>query len=111
MQTQLEITDLPVAPLDAAADFHARYLPQARDLLGDVESLVLILPPAERAHQGWRLAVVQELARAAAPDRRVNAIIGDDQAAIQQTLTWLSGAPGITGQLLGVDGNLSDSPA
>lgn len=111
VQAHLEIADLPPAPLDAAADFHARFLAQARDLLADVESLVLVFAPADQAHHGWRLAVVQELARAAAPLRRVNAIVGDDQAAIQQTLTWLAGAPGITGQLLSVDGNLSGSPA
>ena len=65
------------------------------------EDLVLIFPPAPYDHRGWRLAAVQDLARAAAPGR-VNAIAGDDEAAIAQALAYLEGAPGVTGQLLAV---------
>ena len=65
------------------------------------EDLVLIFPPAPYDHHGWRLAAVQDLARAAAP-ARVNGIAGDDAEAIAATLAWLERAPGITGQLLSV---------
>ena len=65
------------------------------------EDLVLIFPPAPYGHRGWRLAVVQDLARAAAP-LRVNGVVGDDAEAIAATLVWLEQAPGITGQLLSV---------
>jgi hypothetical protein len=64
--------------------------------------LVLIFPPASHDHRAWRLAAVQDLAREAAP-RRVNAIVGADEAAIAETLAWLEQAPGVTGQLLAVD--------
>ena len=65
------------------------------------EDLVLVFPPAPYDHGGWRLAAVQDLARAAAP-RRVNGAVGDDEKAIAEALEWLAGAPGITGQLLAV---------
>jgi hypothetical protein len=73
-------------------------LPPAR--LGE-EDLVLVFPPADYTHHGWRVAAVQDLARAAAPTR-VNAIAGEDERAIADTLAWLTQAPGITGQLLAV---------
>ena len=44
---------------------------------------------------------MQDLARAAAP-ARVNAIAGNDEAAIAEALAYLEGAPGVTGQLLAV---------
>jgi hypothetical protein len=46
--------------------------------------------------------VVQDLARAAAP-ARVNGIVGEDEAAIAETLAFLETAPGVTGQLLAVE--------
>jgi hypothetical protein len=63
--------------------------------------LVIIFPSAPYDHRGWRLAAVQDLARAVAPGR-VNAIAGDDEAAIAATLVYLEGAPGVTGQLFAV---------
>lgn len=97
-QRVLRIEGLPEAPLDAAAAFHAGWLPEARDL-AERDELVLVFPPAPYDHRGWRLAAVQDLARAAAP-RRVNGVVGDDEAATGQAVAWLAAAPGITGQLL-----------
>lgn len=91
---------LPEAALEAAAEFHARVLPTLSPLHSG-EDLVLIFPLAPYDHRGWRLAAVQDLARAAAP-ARVNAIAGDDEAAIAETLIFLERAPGVTGQLLAV---------
>jgi hypothetical protein len=34
----------------------------------------------------------------------VNGVVGEDFSAIQKTYEWLQSAPGITGQLLAVDG-------
>jgi hypothetical protein len=101
----LQITGLPDAPLDAAMVFHGDWLAQIRDVLklsGD-ESLALVLPPADHSHRGWRLAAVQELARENAP-RRVNALVSSDEAAIAAALDYLTGAAGVTGQLLALDG-------
>jgi hypothetical protein len=98
-QAVLRIEGLPESALDAAAAFHTEWLPRAR-ADGD---LVLVFPAAPYDHRGWRLAAVQDLAREAAP-KRVNAVAGEDEQAIAETLAWLSAAPGITGQLLAVDG-------
>ena len=104
MQAVLRVAGLPEAPLDAAAAFHAGQLSGARALLAEVDGLVLVFPPATHEHRGWRLAVVQDLAREAAP-KRVNGVVGDDEAAIGETCAFLDRAPGVTGQLLAVDGN------
>ena len=101
----LAVEGLPEGALDAAAAFHAEWLPRARAQLDGLAAeghLVLVFPAAPYDHRGWRLAAVQDLARAAAP-RRVNAIAGDDQPAIAQTVDWLAQAPGVTGQLLAVE--------
>jgi len=103
-QAVLRVEGLPEAPLDAAAQFHACYLPQARSALEGADALALVFAAAGKPHYGWRLSAVQELAREAAP-ARVNAVAGDDHAAVCETLDWLASAPGITGQLLQVDGN------
>jgi hypothetical protein len=102
-QAVLRIVGLPGGALDAAAQFHQRELPHVRAALGDAEALALVFPPAPYDHRGWRLAAVQDLAREAAP-KRVNAVAGDDEQAVAKTLAWLEQAPGITGQLLAVDG-------
>ncbi|KHL26856.1 hypothetical protein PK98_08280 [Croceibacterium mercuriale] len=94
----------PAAPLDAAAAFHAADLPRARALLAQGGDLVIHFPPADHTHRGWRLAVVQELAREAAP-RRVNGVEGHDDPATAATVAWLADAPAITGQVFAVDGN------
>ena len=101
----LAVEGLPEGALDGAAAFHAAWLPRARAQLDGLAAeghLVLVFPAAPYDHRGWRLAAVQDLARAAAP-RRVNAIAGDDQPAIAQTVDWLAQAPGVTGQLLAVE--------
>jgi len=67
------------------------------------EGLVVVFTSAPFDRRPWRLAAVQDLARVAAPVR-VNAIAGDDEAAIAETLAFLEAAPGVTGQLLAVDG-------
>ncbi len=96
----LRVGPLPDGALDAAAAFHARVLPDAQRLSrGD--DLVLVFGPAPHDHRGWRLAAVQNLARQAAP-QRVNAVAGDDEAAIAETLRYLETAAGVTGQLLAV---------
>ncbi len=100
---QIDIVGLPAAPLEAAADFYAKEMPEIRDD-ADIHpecDLVLVFEPAGHEHRGWRLAAVQDLGREFAP-RRVNAITGDDQHAIAATLAWLDQAPGVTGQLLSV---------
>jgi hypothetical protein len=91
---------LPESALEAAAEFHARVVP-ALDPPRSGEDLVIIFPPAPYDHRGWRLAAVQDLARAAAP-ARVNSIVGEDEAAIEAALAYLEGAAGVTGQLLAV---------
>jgi short chain dehydrogenase-like protein len=102
-QAVLRVEGLPEGALDAAATFHADWLPRARDVLGEAEALALVFPAAAHDHRGWRLAVVQDLAREAAPGR-VNGIAGDDGAAVAAMAAWLEQAAGITGQLLAVDG-------
>lgn len=97
---------LPEGAIEAAAEFHAVVLQEIKRLLippRSGEDLALLFSPASHDHRAWRLAVVQDLARAAAPVR-VNAIVGDDERAIAETLAFLEAAPGVTGQLLAVDG-------
>lgn len=111
MQAVLHISDLPDGALDAAADFHARYLPEARAALdGKAQELALVFPAAGHDHAGWREAAVADLARMAVP-KRVNGVSGGDEAALGETLAWLAAAPGITGQLLRVDGTGAGNPA
>lgn len=98
----VRVTGLPAGPLDAAAAFHAEWLPRIRAAIGSDESTVLAFAPAEHSHRGWRLAAVQELARAHAP-QRVNAVAGDSEAAIAAALALLDNCQGITGQLLALD--------
>lgn len=100
----LRITGLPAAPLDAAAAFHGDWLAQIRDVLAnsDDEGLCLIFAPADHSHRGWRLAAVQELARAYAP-RRVNAVVCDAEQGLDAALALLEPCQGITGQLLALD--------
>ncbi len=121
----VRVGPLPDRAIDAAAAFHAEVLPQLdparhgggapaseRDLETSAspavplshhsgEDLALVFPPAPYDHRGWRLAAVQDLARAAAP-KRVNGVVGDDEHAIAATIAWLEQARGVTGQLLAV---------
>jgi len=93
---------LPDDALAAAAEFYARILPQVHSASG--EDLVLVFEPASHEHRAWRLAVVQQLARDHAP-QRINAIESDDETAIAAAMTYVDQAPGLTGQLLRLDGN------
>lgn len=100
----VRVEALPERALEAAAEFHARVVPGLKALFDppqDGEDLTIIFPPAPYDHRGWRLAAVQDIARAAAPVR-INGIVGDNQAAIDDTLEYLAKAPGVTGQLLAV---------
>lgn len=102
--TLLRVEGLPEGVLEAAAQFHAAVLPQVRATLASGEDLALVFPPADYTHKGWRLAAVQQLARDFAP-LRVNALAAGDEAAIAAAMAYLAGAPGVTGQLLALDGN------
>lgn len=94
----VRIEGLPSAPLDAAAEFHARVLP---GLPRDTD-LLLVFPPANHRHRLWRLAAVQELARAAAP-HRVNAVAVASEAGMAAALNLIDSGQGITGQYLVLD--------
>ena len=102
---ELPVGPLPDDPLAAAAQFHAEWLPRVLALLDSGEPLVtLVFPSAGLAHAGWREAAVQLLARERTP-ARINAICGEDRAAIAATASFVAQAPGLTGQYLVLDGN------
>lgn len=104
MQAVLHIEGLPDTALDAAAAFHGEHLERARaELRGSADALALLFPAAPHDHAAWRRAVVADLARAAAP-KPVNGLAGGNAPGIEATLDWLANAPGVTGQLLAVDG-------
>lgn len=92
----LRVGGLPDDPLPAAAHFHAHILPQ---IAPTDAALMLVFDPADHTHRGWRLAVVQALARQWAP-ARINAVASADQGAILAAGTYLDNAPGVTGQYL-----------
>ncbi|MDR2858189.1 MAG: hypothetical protein LBV50_10140 [Novosphingobium sp.] len=94
---------LPADALAASAQFHAVMLPRVVAELERGESVVLVFAPADHTHRGWRLAAVQGLARRYAPVR-VNAVAGDDEAAIAAAARYLASAKGVTGQLLPLAG-------
>ncbi|MEO1922077.1 hypothetical protein T8S45_00510 [Blastomonas marina] len=93
----LRIPALSDEPLDAAACFQESWLSQARSCDDD---LLLVFSPADHSHRNWRLAAVQELAREAAPRRRVNAVASNNDAAIGEAEDYFAEAPGVTGQYL-----------
>ena len=99
MTQVVHVGPLPERATEAATAFYASTLPAVPPRPG--QDLVLVFPPAPHDHHAWRLAVVQDLARAAAP-ARVNGVVGTGEEAIAATLTWLERAPGVTGQLLSV---------
>lgn len=101
----LRVAGLPEGTLEAAAQFHSEVLPRVlATMQAGGEDLVLVFPAADHTHKGWRLAVIQQLARDFAP-ARVNALEGEDESAIAAAADYLGGAPGVTGQLLQLDGN------
>lgn len=99
---RIEARELPDGPLDAAAAFHARIVPEARRAAGN--DLVLLFDPADHTHEHWRTAAVEELAREAAPCR-VNGAVGGSSSSVKAVCDYLESAPGVTGQVLAVDGN------
>lgn len=99
----LRVGPLPAEPLAASARFHAQILPDVLAELARGEDLTLVFDPAGHDHRGWRLALVQSLAREHAP-RRINALAGDDQAAVAAAADYLASADGVTGQYLPLDG-------
>lgn len=109
-QQVLRIDALPTAALDAAAIFHAEWRGKAESLLAASDALAIVLEPAPCDHDDWRRSAVRDLARAHAP-KRVNLIVGADEAAIAATLAYLERAPGVTGQLLPVASAAQSNPA
>ncbi len=103
---RIEARQLPDSPLDAAAAFHARILPEARHAAGN--DLVLLFDAADHTHQHWRRAAVEELAREATPCR-VNGVQGGAGSDVATMCDYLHGAPGVTGQLFALHGNSGES--
>ncbi len=100
----LRVGALSSGALDAAAAFHDGILSMVLVTLEQSkDDLVLVFEPANHEYRPWRLAVVQQLAREHAP-RRVNALESDDEDAIAAALGYIKQAPGLTGQLLKLDG-------
>lgn len=103
VQTELRIGDLPQGAIGAAGAFHSQWIGRIEDALGGAcEALAIILPAAAHDHSDWRRAAARDLARAHAP-RRVNIVSGDDPDRVSGTISYLAGAPGITGQYLQTD--------
>ena len=96
----VRVGTLPADALAAAAEFHARILPQIA--AGSGEDLILAFPPADHSHRAWRLAAVQGLARKYAPNR-VNGIESADEAALSAAAAYLDSASGVTGQYWPLD--------
>ncbi|ANU07420.1 Rossmann fold domain-containing protein [Paraurantiacibacter namhicola] len=110
----IPVQGLPQNPLGAAGKFLQDHLEAARAALAQGEDLVLTFPPAGHEHDEWRRALVQGLAREAAPHLRVNGVIGRDaggDGSVAQIAGWLLAQPGITGQIVAVDGAQPVNPA
>ncbi|RDC60422.1 hypothetical protein HME9302_01629 [Alteripontixanthobacter maritimus] len=100
---RIDVGALPAAPLDAAAMFQNDWLAAIRQATERADCII-VLGVADHTHRNWRVAMVRGLAREAAP-RRVNIVAGNEQDAVDAALAYLASAPGITGQLLDVDGD------
>jgi len=72
------------------------------------EGIAVIFPPADHTHAAWRLAAIQELARAAAP-LRVNGVACNENADMGEVIEYLASAPGVTGQMLVMDAIAGDN--
>ena len=105
------IGPLPPGSLDAATLFHHDHLPELEKLFaGAIGSVVVVFPVADYTHKAWRRAAIAELARLHAP-ARINAVVGEESRSLSDVIAYLHAAPGVTGQLLALDGNMSDSQA
>lgn len=98
----LRVDPLPAEPLAASARFHAQVLPAVLARIAQGQDLTLVFAPASHDHRGWRLALVQGLAREHAP-LRINALASDDDATIAAAAGYLASADGVTGQYLVLD--------
>lgn len=99
---RFDVPRLSDEALAAAAAFHGEVLGEVEAAMADAACLTLVFADAPRDHRGWRLAMVQGLARQYAPIR-VNAIAGGDAQSCGRILGWLDQAGAITGQLLELD--------
>lgn len=98
---------IPVAlgdaqPLDAAARFHAEFLPGIEDVLASGSSVTVRFSAAEEKPHRWRKEAIGALARKYAP-LRVNAVSPSNdgnEAAVQAAVDFLSGNEGVTGQIV-----------
>jgi hypothetical protein len=102
---RFDVAGLPAGSLSAAGAFHAEQLPAVLAAIAGLpggEDLVLVFPPADHCHAGWRLAAVQDIARECAPVR-VNAVASDSAPAIAAAQAYLARADGVTGQYWPLD--------
>ncbi len=99
----LEVTDLPMTPLEASRAFYTNHIDDACAVLEDgaTQVLTIQLPPAGKDHDDWRRALARDLARQYAP-LRVN-VIGASEKDAAELLDYLLRAPGVTGQYLPAD--------
>ncbi|NTZ42499.1 hypothetical protein G7A66_05235 [Altererythrobacter sp. SALINAS58] len=102
-QLVLQVDGLPPHAIEAAAVFHATWMPQALAALTSAPALLLQLPAAPYDHDDWRRAAIRDLARRTTP-HRANLIAGGDAAAIESAIRYLAKAPSVTGQLLKLAG-------
>ena len=90
-------------PLIAAARFHADHLPGIEAALAGGASVIVRFDHAEDKPHGWRREAIAALARCYAP-LRVNGVAPaaamPDDAAMAETVAFLAGNEGVTGQLL-----------
>jgi hypothetical protein len=100
----IEATGLPDDPGAANAAFLAEVAPQVRNAAAREPALAVLFAPADPAHAAWRLAAIQQLARALAPDTRINAVVVNDgdQEGTAEVIRFALTAPGITGQIIAV---------
>jgi hypothetical protein len=103
----VRIGPLPDTAVAAAAEFYATVAGEAAPSSGR-DHVTIVFPSAAYDHRGWRLAAVQDLARSAAP-ARVNGVVGENEVEVGEIVAYLDQAPGITGQLLAVDGKSGES--
>lgn len=103
----IEATGLPDDPGAATFEFESSIAPQVRAAAGREPALAVLFAPADHAHEGWRLAAIQQLARALAPATRVNAVVvnAGDEEGTAEVIRFALTAPGITGQIISVAGN------
>ena len=101
IQAVQHIAELPNSALDASAYVLNEQLGAVRAVLSEdgVSALAIVLPAAGPDHSDWRLALSRNLAREFAP-QRVNVVARGGEAATQALLTYLEGAPGVTGHYL-----------